>query len=131
MNAEINVTSLIDLAFTLLIIFIITAPVLQGGLEVRLPEAQIRPVTSADNPFIISVNSAGEIFIGETEVSPDDFDALFVELFEIASPSTVYIRADADARHGDVFRIKGTVFSVASEAGASVAELGEPLPQNR
>jgi biopolymer transport protein TolR len=100
-------------------------------LEVKLPEAQVRPVTSQDNPFIISITEDGEIFIGETEFSPEEFDDLFPEFFEIASPTMVYIRADAEARHGDVFRVKGTVFPLARDAGASVAELGEPLPPSR
>jgi len=131
MAAEINVTSLIDLAFTLLIIFIITAPALQGGLEVRLPEAQIRAVTSADNPFIITVDENGQIFIGETPVSADDFDALFAELFAIASPAGIYIRGDREAMYGPVFRVMGTVYRAAEEARVPVSMIGEPLPQSR
>ena len=45
-NAEINVTSLVDVAFTLLVIFIITAPILQGGIEVAIPRADVQPLSS-------------------------------------------------------------------------------------
>lgn len=45
-NAEINVTSLVDVAFTLLVIFIITAPIMQGGVEVQVPRAQAESITS-------------------------------------------------------------------------------------
>lgn len=130
MSSEINVTSLIDLAFTLLIIFIITAPVLQGGLEVKLPESQVRPVTSQENPFVVTVTEGGEILIGELPVPVDEFDQVFQDLFAAQSPSTVYIRADAESRHGDVFRVKGTIFEIAQEAGVSVAELGIPMARN-
>lgn len=131
MTSEINVTSLIDLAFTLLIIFIITAPVLQGGLEVNLPEAQVRPVTTQDNPFIITVTEDGNIFIAETEVSAEDFDNQFREIFQIASPSAIYLRGDREARYGGMYRVMGTVYAVAAEEGVSVMMIGEPLPQSR
>ncbi len=45
LNADINVTSLVDVAFVLLIIFMITAPIMQGGVDVRLPRAQVRAIT--------------------------------------------------------------------------------------
>ena len=50
LNAEINVTSLVDVAFTLLIIFIITAPILQGGIDVAVPQADVQPLTAQDDP---------------------------------------------------------------------------------
>ncbi|MGM0670389.1 MAG: ExbD/TolR family protein, partial [Gemmatimonadota bacterium] len=45
-KADINITSLVDVAFTLLVIFIIIAPALQGGVEVEVPEAEVRPLTA-------------------------------------------------------------------------------------
>ena len=50
-KAEINVTSLVDVAFTLLVIFIITAPMLQGGVEIQVPEADVVPLTSETEPI--------------------------------------------------------------------------------
>ena len=47
-KAEINVTSLVDVAFTLLVIFIITAPMLQGGVEIQVPEADVAPIFATD-----------------------------------------------------------------------------------
>jgi biopolymer transport protein TolR len=72
-NAEINVTSLIDVAFTLLVIFIITAPALTGGLEVNLPETRTQPLTVSDQSFIVSMDADGEIYIGETPVTREEF----------------------------------------------------------
>ena len=63
-NAEINVTSLIDVAFTLLVIFIITAPILQGGIEVRIPEAEVEPLEPAENPFILNIVEDGTVVVG-------------------------------------------------------------------
>jgi biopolymer transport protein ExbD len=68
-NADINVTSLVDVAFTLLVIFIITAPILQGGIEVSIPRADVQPITSQENPFFITVMRDGRVFMEETEVT--------------------------------------------------------------
>ncbi|MSR23130.1 MAG: protein TolR, partial [Gemmatimonadetes bacterium] len=54
-SGEINVVPLVDLSLTLLVIFIITAPIMQGGVEVRLPRAQVRPITSQEDPFIVNI----------------------------------------------------------------------------
>ena len=59
--ADINVTSLVDVAFTILLIFMIAAPALQGGIEVDVPEADIRPIEIQDQPLIISVRPDGTI----------------------------------------------------------------------
>lgn len=119
MNAEINVTSLIDVAFTLLVIFIITAPMLQGGLEVRLPEARVPPVTAQDDPFIVSVDERGTVYIGETPFTMEEFEASFTQLVQAASPGAIYVKGDADARYGPVARVQARVFEVSRELGIS------------
>jgi biopolymer transport protein ExbD/biopolymer transport protein TolR len=129
-NAEINVTSLIDIAFTLLVIFIITAPILQGGVEVRLPQAQVRPITAQEEPFIVTIVEDCSVLIGETPVTAEEFDEIFEGLYEIAQPSTVLIRGDAAASYGCVLPVIATIYAVAAEDGVSVGMVGEPLPRS-
>lgn len=126
-SAEINVTSLIDIAFTLLVIFIITAPIMQGGVEVRLPRAQVRPITAQEDPFLVTVLEDESILIGETPVPAEEFDEIFPQLFEIGRPSTVLIRGDAGAFYGTMLPVIATIYRVASEAGASVGLVGDPI----
>jgi biopolymer transport protein TolR len=130
-NAEINITSLIDVAFTLLVIFIITAPVLQGGVEVRLPRAQVQPVTAQDSPFIVSVVEDGTVMVGETPVSPAEFNETFPQLLQVASPGAVYIRGDSLAIYGRMLPVIATVFQVAQTEGVPVRLVGEPEPRRR
>jgi biopolymer transport protein TolR len=127
LNADINVTSLVDVAFTLLVIFIITAPILQGGVEVNLPQADIRPISAMDDIFIISVQADGTVFVEETPISIEEFEESFAQLASAAGTQQVYIRADTEARHGVVFR----VISAASRAGVAIAMIGEPRPPVR
>lgn len=65
LRAHIDVTSLVDVAFTLLVIFIIVAPGLEGGLEVNLPDANAAPLDASD-PIFVSITAAGEVFVAET-----------------------------------------------------------------
>jgi biopolymer transport protein TolR len=128
-NAEINITSLIDVAFTLLVIFIITAPVLQGGVEVRLPRAQVQPVTAQDSPFIVSVVEDGTVMVGETPVSPAEFTDAFPQLFRVASPGAIYIRGDSLAIWGRMLPVIAVVSQVAQSEGIPIRLVGEPEPR--
>ena len=127
-NAEINITPLLDVAFTLLVIFLITAPALLGGLEVNLPRGQVQPVTADDDMFIVSVDDDGLVYIGETSVTQDDFRDVFPELYQARSPSIVYIRGDSAAYYGGLYRVMATVNEVAGPDGVPWALIGEPLP---
>lgn len=108
LNAEINVMNLVDVALVLLIIFIITAPVMQGGVEVQLPRAQAKPMTVAEG-MIVSINQAGRIFIDETPVTYPEFRATFTSLVATKKPSAVYLRADSRVPYGDVVRVLAVV----------------------
>ena len=116
-SAEINVTSLIDVAFTLLVIFIITAPVLQGGLEVDLPEGDVDPITQQDDPFFVSVDADGGIYIAETPIPQDEFRERLREFVEVSQPAYIYVRGDAQARHGAVAWVEAAVHQTARDMG--------------
>src|SRR5881394_4098526 len=64
--ADINVTPLVDVMLVLLIIFMITAPLLQVGVPVDLPKTSAQQVGGKDEPLVVSVNAKGEVFLGET-----------------------------------------------------------------
>jgi biopolymer transport protein ExbD len=111
-RAEINVTSLVDVAFTLLVIFIITAPMLQGGVEIQVPEADVAPLTAQTEPIIVTVQRDGRVFLAETEIPGDDLRASLPQLLRAAGARTVYIRGDAQADYGEVLSIIAAVSHV-------------------
>ena len=106
--AEINVTSLVDVAFTLLVIFIITAPIMQGGVDVDLPRAQAEPISSPEG-VIVSVTRDGGIFIGEIEASWAEFPAALEDVVRRERASSVYLRADEGVTYGRVLQILGAM----------------------
>ena len=83
-NADINVTSLVDVAFVLLIIFMITAPMMQGGVQVQLPRAEARPL-EPQRGLVVSVDRRGRIFVDQAGFSYEDFRATFRSLVARAS----------------------------------------------
>jgi biopolymer transport protein ExbD len=106
--ADINVTSLVDVAFVLLIIFMITAPIMQGGVDVQLPRAEARPMTAKEG-MVVSVDREGRIYIDETAVSESDFRMTFAALVKSRRPKSVYLRADRRVPYGDVVRVLATI----------------------
>ena len=106
--AEVNVTSLVDVAFVLLIIFMITAPIMQGGVDVELPRAEARPLTAKEG-MIVSVDRAGRVFVDDAEFSYDDFRVTFQSLVETRKPTGVYLRSDGRAAYQDVVRVLAVI----------------------
>lgn len=103
-SADINVTSLVDVAFVLLIIFMITAPLMQGGVEIQLPKAEGRPLSSKEG-VIITVQQNGRILIDNQRLSYDEFRASIKALVARRGTSVVYLRGDRRAAYGDVVRV--------------------------
>ncbi|HSJ13989.1 MAG TPA: biopolymer transporter ExbD [Longimicrobiales bacterium] len=75
LEAEIRLTNLIDVAFVLLIIFMITAPILQGGVDVELPEADAVPIEAAD-AVVITIERDGTIYLNKTRTTLAELPAL-------------------------------------------------------
>ena len=108
LNADINVTSLVDVAFVLLIIFMITAPIMQGGVDVELPRAEARPLDPKEG-LVVTVDRSGQIFIGEAPVNYADFRITFPSLVAAQKPSGVFLRADNRVPYGQVVRVLAVI----------------------
>jgi biopolymer transport protein TolR len=96
-NAEISFTNLIDVAFVLLIIFMITAPIMQGGIDLQLPQAQAAPLTSSE-AVTISVDRENRIYFEETPVTMAEVGALVASHMERRPNDYVAFKIDANAR---------------------------------
>ena len=107
-NADINVTSLVDVAFVLLIIFMITAPMMQGGVQVQLPRVEARPL-QPEQGVVVSVDRRGRIYVDQSSFSYDDFRATFRALVARRKPQAVYLRADRGVPYGDVVRVLAVI----------------------
>ncbi len=104
LNAEINVVSLIDVMLLLLVIFMITAPMMQGGVDIALPRAEAKPLESKGG-LVVTVNRAGQILVDETPMSYDEFRASFRALSQNREREGIYLRADQGVNYGLVVRV--------------------------
>jgi biopolymer transport protein ExbD/biopolymer transport protein TolR len=109
-TADINVTSLVDVAFVLLIIFMITAPMMQGGVAVELPKAQGRPLAPKEG-IVITVDRSGRIYVDQTRVTYDEFRAAFRALVAKRGTSNVYLRGDRRVPYGEVVRVMAAMIA--------------------
>jgi biopolymer transport protein ExbD/biopolymer transport protein TolR len=114
LSGEINVTSLVDVAFVLLIIFMITAPIMQGGVDVQLPRADAQPIQPKEG-LVVSVDQQGRVYLDDDALSYEEFRVAFPRIVEARQPSGVYLRGDARAPYGDVVR----VLAVMRQAGVN------------
>lgn len=124
-TAEINVTSLVDVALTLLVIFMMTAPMMQGGVEITMPKARTQSVPSSEG-LTVTVDQAGQVFIGEAAVRLDEFERQFPEMVKEKGATSVYLRADDGVPYGKVIRVLGLM--KAADV-ASVGLIAEPEPE--
>ncbi|NDV62829.1 biopolymer transporter ExbD [Puniceicoccales bacterium CK1056] len=94
--SELNVTPLIDLAFALLIIFMITAPLLQQTIDIRVPTESARPQPSEPiEPLMLSIDPQGQFFWGDQAVGDNEMQSRLVLVADTDEPPVVQIRADA------------------------------------
>ena len=124
-SADINVTSLVDVVLTLLVIFIITAPLMQGGVEVSIPRAQTQSVPSADG-LVVTIDKAGTIFVGQAAVRWEEFTTRFPLLVKERGAGNVYLRADEAVPYGRVVQVLGAMKSANVATVGLVAEPERP-----
>ena len=104
LNAEINVVNLIDVMLLLLVIFMIAAPMMQGGVDVALPKAEAKPLEPKSG-LVVSVDRAGAIYVDETKMTLGEFRASFRALAGNRARDGVYLRGDAGVPYGVVTQV--------------------------
>ena len=100
--SEINVTPLVDVVLVLLIIFMVTAPFLQGGLEVDLPKVATSGMDVREG-LIVSVRRGGTLAVGERTVPEGQFEDALKRARTSERP--VYLKADQSVPYGDIVRL--------------------------
>ncbi|RKR06175.1 cell division and transport-associated protein TolR [Kushneria sinocarnis] len=120
--SELNVVPFIDVMLVLLVIFMITAPMINQGVEVDLPQATSEPIQDDNKPLIVTVDQDGNYYIslGDREQTVDlDNIASQVKTVLSRNPDTpVMVRGDRNVSYGQVISLMGTL------QGAGVPNVG-------
>jgi len=107
--AEINVTPLVDVVLVLLIIFMVTAPMLQMGIDVDLPRVKSKSIDVTEEKLVLTINSAKEIFINKNKVPVTDLSAKLENIFANRIDREVFMRADKSVPYGFVVEVMSEV----------------------
>ncbi len=113
--SEINVTPFVDVTLVLLIIFMVTAPMMQQGVDVDLPETTTQPLRVRDEPLILTVQKTGKYYLGRREIPVDELRSKLEAIFEGRDSKEIFLRADHEAPYGLVVK----ALAAAREAGAT------------
>jgi biopolymer transport protein TolR len=116
--AQINVTPLVDVMLVLLIIFMVTAPMMQQGVQVNLPKADAKGIDAQEETVIVTVDQQGRTFVNKDEIPAGDLRSRLAEMFAERSKKEVFLKADAGVPYGDVVR------AMADIKGAGIERLG-------
>ena len=108
LNADINVVNLIDVMLLLLVVFMITAPMMTGGLDIRLPPASARPLETKSG-LTVSITREGRILVDETPMTFVEFQSVFKAMAADRGQQGLYLRADRAVDYGLVVQVLGTM----------------------
>ena|SRR5215475_7854596 len=102
--SQINVTPLVDVMLVLLVIFMVTAPIIQQGVQVNLPQAQAGAIASDEEPLVVSIAPDGRVFLNDNVISLSDLGKKLRAVRQINQDKEVYLRADQNVRYGAVMK---------------------------
>ncbi len=126
-NAEINVVSLIDVMMLLMIVFMIAAPMMQGGVDVQLPKADVQPL-DAKTGLVVSIDRERRIFVDRTEVTLEELAGSVKALTAQKGSEGVYLRADGVVNYELILQVMG---ALAAGGVENLGLVGEPLEARR
>jgi biopolymer transport protein TolR len=107
--ADINVTPMVDVMLVLLVIFMITAPLLQVGVPVDLPKTSAQQVGGKDEPLVVSVNAKDEVFLGDTKYEVDELATKLKAVHDQKPDQRVFIRGDKTINYGRMMQVMGII----------------------
>lgn len=123
--ADINITPLVDVVLVLLVIFMITAPVLQSGIEVNIPKTRtVKEIT--EQRLVVTIDRDQNIFLGDKPVNVHDLGQRLRDASGDSSKKVIYLRADVRVPFGAF----ASVMDAVKQAGiTNISVVTRPLDQ--
>ncbi|HEX7232427.1 MAG TPA: protein TolR [Candidatus Binatia bacterium] len=116
--SQINVTPLVDVMLVLLVIFMVTAPIIQQGVQVNLPQTKASAIVGSEEPLIVTVAKDGKIYLNDNVIGLADLGTKLSAIRKLQADKQVYLRADQDVRYGIVMK------TIAEIKQAGIEKLG-------
>jgi biopolymer transport protein TolR len=113
--ADINITNLVDVVLVLLIIFMISAPLLQSGIEVNLPKTKAAAVDEEAEGIVVTIDAKGGIYINDVWARLDNFEQALEREMSAKNTSSVYLRGDSAVVYGTAIAVIGQLKNMGIE----------------
>jgi biopolymer transport protein TolR len=121
--SQINVTPLVDVMLVLLIIFMVTAPIIQQGVEVNLPKVKAAALPGKEEQFIVSITRSREVYLNDTRISPEQLSEKLKAISVERPNRQVFLRADDAVPYGEVVRTMAAIKAAGIEDVGMVTEM--------
>lgn len=103
--ADINIANLVDVVLVLLIIFMISAPLLQSGIDVELPQTRAAAINEETSGVVVTIDSVGGVFVNDEFANPDVFEQKLQDEMLAKNTNSVYVRGDKKIAYGNVIQL--------------------------
>ena len=107
--SEINITPMVDVMLVLLIIFMVTAPMMQQGIDIDLPETASSGVPTSDEPFVLEIRKNKRLYVGDTQIQMTELKTRLSAIFETRKNKQIYLQADKTVDYGYVAEAMGEI----------------------
>jgi biopolymer transport protein TolR len=121
--SQINVVPLVDLMLVLLVIFMVTAPILQQGVSVDLPQAKAGALTGEEEQLVVTVDKKGGIYLNDTPITFDQLGPKLEAVTKLRPDKQVFLRADRQVPYGEVVRVMAAAKAAGVESLGMITEL--------
>ena len=129
MLSDINVTPLVDVMLVLLIIFMVTAPLLQQGMSVELPRTTSESMPGDKSTLVVSITQDAEIFMLKTQVTREELSVKLSAIAEANPNKEIFLKADSRVAYGDVAAVMGIIRQAGLSKLGIVTQPGEEQPK--
>jgi biopolymer transport protein TolR len=102
--SQINVTPLVDVMLVLLVIFMVTAPIIQQGVQVNLPQAKAGAIPGTEELLVVTIAKNGKVYLNDNPMSVAELGDKLRAIRKLQRDKQVYLRADQDVRYGLVMK---------------------------
>jgi len=121
--SQINVTPLVDVMLVLLIIFMVTAPILQQGVQVNLPKVKAAALRGEEQQFVVSITRDDQIYLNDTKLSAAELTGKLQAIAAERPDRQVFIRADEQVPYGEVIRTMAAIKAAGIENVGMVTQM--------
>jgi len=121
--SQINVVPLVDVMLVLLVIFMVTAPILQQGVSVQLPQAKAGALSGEEEQLVVTIDKKGVVYLNDNAIPIDQLGAKLEAVVRLKPDKQVFLRADRAVPYGEVVRVMAAVKSAGVQGLGMITEL--------